>query len=189
MFNTISWQEFLSAITVIAGGYYIVTALLLYGNEITNIFRQKEPKLIATKISADQNDSNESIDLMGGIKYESEVNVPHENVVESNEVSVQQPSAPDEPIESRDFLSDAFEELKNEIRIIADGLSSESKDESTLLFKSLVLRYPQLVQTQYEEKIIQFINDLIKEKQAFHLTPNEIKSWLSEAEISTDNHQ
>ena len=166
-----------------------MTALLLYGNEITNIFKQKESKLIATEISADQTDSTESIDLMGGIKYESEVNVPHENVVESNEVSVQEPSEQEEPIESRDLLSDAFEDLKNEIRIVAEGLSCENKDESTLLFKALLSRYPQLVQTQYENKIIQFINDLTKEKADLQITPSEIKSWWGEVEISTDNHQ
>ena len=102
MFNTISWQEFLSAITVVAGGYYIVTALLVYGSEIKNIFKQKESNLIAAEIVGDQNGSNESNDLMGGIKYESEVNVPHENIVESSEIKVKQSGEPEEAIVSKD---------------------------------------------------------------------------------------
>ena len=39
MFNSISWQEFLSAVALIGGGYYAITALLLYGSEITTIYR------------------------------------------------------------------------------------------------------------------------------------------------------
>src|SRR5438045_3708029 len=100
MFNSISWQEFLSAITVIAGGYYIVTALLLYSSEITNIFNQKEPKQITPEINEDQNESNKIIDdLMGGIKFDRETNVPHENIVRSDEINAQPLREAEEPIQ------------------------------------------------------------------------------------------
>src|SRR5258706_4203918 len=188
MFNTISWQEFLSAITVIAGGYYIVTALLLYGTEIKNIFKQKEPKLIAAEMSGDQNDSNESNDLMGRIKYETEVNVPHESVVESDEINITQLNESEEPIESRDTLIDSFKELHNEIEIIAEGLTPDSR-EGLLLFESLLPRYPQLLQTPYEEEIIRLVCKLISEKLSEHLEPNEIKSWWIVSVTSSDNHQ
>jgi len=188
MLNTISWQEFLSAITVIAGGYYIVTAWLLYYGEIKNIFKQKQPKLIAAEISGDQNDSNESNDLMGRIKYETEVNVPHESIVASDEINITQRNDSDEPIDSSDPLLDSFKELRNEIEIIAEGLTPDSR-EGLLLFESLLPRYPQLLQTPYEEEIIHFIRELINEKLSTHLEPNEIKSWWIEAVTSSDNHQ
>src|SRR5258707_9796041 len=89
MFNSISWQEFLSATIVIVGGYYSITALLLYSEEIKSIFKQKEQKNIEANASDDQNDSNESVDLMGSVKYETAVNVPHEKVVGSEEINAQ----------------------------------------------------------------------------------------------------
>jgi len=188
MFNTISWQEFLSTVTVIAGGYYIVTALLLYGSEIKNIFKQKEPKLIAAEISGDQNDSTESNDLMGRIKYEAEVNVPHESIVESDEINITQLNESEEPIQSRDPLIDSFKELQNEIEIIAEGLTPNNR-EGLLLFEPLLLRYPQLLQTPYEEEIIRLVCKLIFEKLSEHSEPNEIKSWWTEVVTSAENHQ
>jgi FtsZ-interacting cell division protein ZipA len=78
MFNSISWQEFLIIIAVAITGYYVITTLLLYSGEITRIFKQKESKQIDSDTHDDQSGSNETNDLMGKIKYETEVNVPRE---------------------------------------------------------------------------------------------------------------
>ena len=100
MFNSISWQEFLTAISLIVGGYYAISTLLLYGAEITSIFKQEKSKSTQPEVSEDQNDSNESNDLMGSVKYETGVNVPHENLIESSELNVQEAKEADEPIDS-----------------------------------------------------------------------------------------
>lgn len=189
MFQSISWQEFLTAIAFIAGGYYALTTLLLYRVEIANIFEQKKSKAVATEISDDQTDSNEVNDLMGGIKFESEVNVPHEISVESDEVNVQVSKEVEDPIEASDPLTEAFGELQNEIKIIAEGLSPECKDESIVLFKSLLSRYPPLAQTEHAEKINHLLSELIKAKCSIQFESNEIKSWWAEVEISSSNHQ
>ena len=102
MFQSISWQEFLTAISLIVGGYYAITTLLLYGAEITSIFKQEKSKSIELKVSEDQNDSSESNDLMGKVKYETQVNVPHENEIESSELNVAQAKEADEPIKAID---------------------------------------------------------------------------------------
>ena len=49
-----------------------------------------------------QNDSNESNDLMGKVKYETGVNAPHENLIVSSELNVQEAMEADEPIKSID---------------------------------------------------------------------------------------
>src|SRR5690606_25696527 len=79
----ISWQEFISTITLLIGGYYVITVLLLYSNEISNIFKQKKTKLTNPKVREHQTDSNESIELMGSVRFtasQSE-NVPREEKV------------------------------------------------------------------------------------------------------------
>jgi len=51
MFNTISWQEFLSTVTVIAGGYYIVYPHFYFtAARSKTSSSKKEPKLIAAEI-------------------------------------------------------------------------------------------------------------------------------------------
>ncbi|QLH32243.1 MAG: hypothetical protein HWD62_07190 [Cyclobacteriaceae bacterium] len=83
MFESISWQEFISTIALLIGGYYVITTLLLYGSEISNIFKQKKLNLTNTHERENQTDSNESIELMGSVKYggrQSE-NVPREEKV------------------------------------------------------------------------------------------------------------
>ncbi len=186
MFNSISWQEFLSIIGLIVGGYYAITTLLLYSEEIKSIFKQKELKSIETIASDDQNDSNESIDLMGTIKYETPVNVPHEKVVESDEINTQPLKEIEEPIDqvtaiSPDVLiTKSVAELLREIKTIVTELSQGSREEIASIYHSLLQRYPQLTGTNYQEEISLFINDSLSTNTTHSFTLDEIKSWWTE---------
>lgn len=177
---------------MIAGGYYIVTALLLYSSEITTIFNQKKSKQIAPEINEDQNESNEIIsDLMGGIRFDHETNVPHENIVESEEINAQPLKEAEESIgQSPNTLPEALlmgtiADLLQGIKTLAVDISNIGKEESTLLFQHLLSRYPQLVQTPYEEAVNLFIYNSLKEQGTDHLELNEIKSWWPQAEINS----
>ena len=194
MFESISWQQFLSAVVLIGGGYYVITTLLLYGSEITTIFKQKERKQSASEINDDQNDSNESIDLMGKIKYDTEVNVPHENLITTEEIQVQTTNEDEEvvvgsPSDQADALIIVtIADLLEEIKTLADVLKDSSKEEAVLFFKAILSCYPQLIGTNYQEALSLFIYDSCKEHCQFDLTPNEIKSWWTEEEgTSTGN--
>jgi hypothetical protein len=186
MFNSISWQEFLSAISVIVGGYYVITALLLYSEEIKSIFSQRQRKAIETDASDDQNDSNESIDLMGTIKYETSVNVPHEKSVESEEINIQPLKEVEEPIDqitaiSPDVLiTKSVAALLREIKTIATELSQGSREEITSIYRSLLQNYPHLIGTNYQEEISLFIKDSLSTNATHSFTLDEIKSWWKE---------
>ena len=181
MFNSISWQEFLTAISLIVGGYYAITTLLLYGAEITSIFKQEKSKSIELKVSEDQNDSSESNDLMGKVKYETQVNVPHENVIESSELNVAQAKEADEPIKSIDpreaMMAGFASVLQEEITTLVSEFSSSAEGEVILVFKSLLSVYPQLVRTSHKDSISLLICDSLKANSAFHPELNEINSW------------
>lgn len=51
--------------------------LLLYSKEITNIFKQKKLNLTNTNVRENQTESNESIELMGSVRYASSQKMFH----------------------------------------------------------------------------------------------------------------
>lgn len=195
MFNSISWQEFLTTIAVAAGGYYVITTLLLYSSEITNIFKQKQPKQIASEATEDQKDSIESNDLMGKVKYETEVNVPREKSVFAEELQVQSSNEDEETVigstskNSDTLIIGTIADILQEIKALTEVVKDSSKEEAVLLFKSLLSRYPQLVGTHYHEAVSLFIYDCCKQQCEFDLEPKEIKSWWPEVENISNGNQ
>ena len=193
MFNSISWQEFLTAISLIVGGYYAITTLLLYGAEITSIFKQKKSNSIDQEVSEDQNDSNESNDLMGKVKYETGVNVPHENVIESSELNVAQAKEAEEPIISIDpreaMMASFATVLQEEIATLVSEFSASPEGEIILVFKSLLSVYPQLVRTPHKDSLSLLICDSLKATSAFHPELSEINSWWPEVVAYSNDNQ
>jgi hypothetical protein len=198
MFNSISWQEFLAAIAVVVIGYYVITTLLLYSGEITYIFKQKESKLIDSATQDDQSGSNERndpSDLMGKIKYETEVNVPREKSVASEELQFQSSNESEEvivPVQSNQtdtLLIGTIADLLQEIKALAEVVSISSKEESVSFFKSLLQRFSKLRGTHYEDAVNVFIYNSCKEQCSFDLQPNEIKSWWIVEEENLKHNQ
>jgi len=194
MFNSISWQDFLIVIVVAISSYYIITSLLLYSGEITHIFKQKESKQIDSDAHDDQSGSNEPNDLMGKIKYETEVNVPREKSVTSEELQFQASNESEEvivPVQSNQtdtLLIGTIADLLQEIKALAEVVSTSSKEESVSFFKSLLQRFSKLRGTHYEDAVNMFIYNSCKEQCSFDLQPNEIKSWwIAEESNSTSN--
>lgn len=167
-------------------GYYVITALLLYSEEIKFIFSQSQPKVIEVDVNDIQTHSNESKNLMGSVKYETQVNVPHENVVESNEINAQPPKEIEDAmdgvtINTPDVLiAKSVAELLREIKTVITELSQGSREEITSIYRSLLKRYPQLIGTNYQDEISLFIHDSFSANTSHGFTPDEIKSWWNE---------
>jgi hypothetical protein len=195
MFNSISWQDFLIVIVIAISSYYIITTLLLYSGEITHIFKQKESKQIDSTTQDDQNGSNEPNDLMGKIKYETEVNVPREKSVTSEELQFQVSNENEEiivPVQSNQtdtLLIGTIADLLQEIKALAEVVSTSSKEESVSFFKSVLQRFSKLRGTHYEDAVNMFIYNSCKEQCSFDLQPNEIKSWWVEEESNSTSNQ
>jgi hypothetical protein len=183
MFNSISWQDFLTAIMIVVGGYYAITTLLLYSTEITSIFKQKQPKQITSEVAEDQKDSIESNDLMGKVKYETEVQVPREKSISVEELQVLSSDEHEEAVttssanHSDTLIIGTIADLLQEIKALAGVVKDSSKEEAVPLFKSLLSRYPQLAGTNYREAVSVFLYDSCKQQCEFDLEPNEINSW------------
>jgi hypothetical protein len=193
MFYSISWQDFFSAITLLVAGYYVITTLLLYSNEIKNIFNQNASKLIDEDVSDEQSDSNESNALIGGIKYESltQVNVSREQISTTEEISFAPLAEADEPIDAtlNNAINRFVSTLLTEIGSLLEVIAKENKVETATFFKALLYNYPQLVATDHQDEISQHIYDALKQTCEFHLELNEVKAWWPVRTPKSDNNQ
>ena len=185
MLESISWQEFISIVAILIGGYYLISVLLFYSAEIGNIFNQKKLNHTLSKPTRDQNDSKESNALMGGVRYESreQQNVPREEQIEADDLVV----AP--LIETEESIAVSFEDspegklvqtvsgLYDEIKSLIEIISSGTREECVTLFQTLLSNYPQLTSTGSQDVINRFIHDQCKKHCEFHFELNEINSW------------
>jgi hypothetical protein len=197
MFESISWQEFISTIALLIGGYYVITLLLLYSSEITNIFKQKKPNLTNANVRENQLDSNQSIELMGSVKYggrQSE-NVPREEKSETESLSVVTAQEPEEPVteaatsEADEAVLKSVSTLLEEINTLTEVVAVGSKAECAELFRTLLSNYPDLFHTTHEPEISAFIYNSCKEHCEFQIELSEVKTWWPQQENSAVNNQ
>src|SRR5262245_12277821 len=101
MFNSISWQDFFDAVTLLVAGYYLIASFIFYRSEISNIFNQTKSKSINDELSDTQNDSNESNSLMGGVRFESltQENVSRDQISVAEEINFAELEEADEAID------------------------------------------------------------------------------------------
>lgn len=194
MLDSISWQEFFATVALIAGGYYVITFLLLYSGEITKIFTQKRSNHSTAELKSNQLDSNELNDLMGGVRYQNreEQNVPREDVRSAEELKFVSSDMDLEVFHAVDLIDEQhqneFQKIIEEINSLVEVISEGNKEESILLFKTLLANYPQLIGTAYQERVSDHIFHACIKACQFHFELDEINSWWTEdVPASEDN--
>jgi hypothetical protein len=194
MLQSISWQEFLTAASLILGIYYTISTLLLYSGEIKSIFKRKKANSIEESIATDQSDSNESNDLMGKVKYMTAVNVPHEKSVDAEEVTIKESdkvelnrlddsedsvtiSIPDSPEAT---LAKAVSELLKQAKSLLAEFPPRDKDEALLAFNPLFSKFPQLVGTNFQDEVSELIHSALSSNTDIQIDLKDIKSWWTD---------
>jgi len=189
MLQSISWQEFFTVISLIVGTYYVISTLLLYDREITSIFNQKKSNATEGSVTVDQSDSNESNDLMGKVKYMTTVNVPHENIVDAEDVEVKEvvkPNEVEEPItistadSPEKTLANAVAELLKQAKSLIKDFPPQDKEEALLVFRPLFSKFPQLIESSFQDEINIFIQNGLACNPDLQFDEDEIKSWWLE---------
>lgn len=183
MFESISWQEYLSVITLLIVGYYLVTTLLLFSNEITNIFKQKQLDFPVGETILYQSESNDTEDLMGKVRYETheQQNVIREEKIEVDQLAFSADEVAEESIQVFDELEDSIKKsiqnIKEEVDALSQIVSGNNKEEVVSLFQSLLSRYAQFIGTHYQKEINQIIYNSHKVQSEFQIELSEINSW------------
>ncbi|MEP2669089.1 MAG: hypothetical protein ABJH04_08845 [Cyclobacteriaceae bacterium] len=195
MFESISWQEYLSTISLLIGGYYLVTTLLLFSSEITNIFKQKQFGTSVGETIQYQNESNGTDDLMGKVRYETlqQQNVPRQEKVEVEQLAFTANEVEEEPIEVFDELEDSrkksIQNITEEVDALTQIISGNNKEEVVSLFQSLLSRYAHFIGTPYQKEINQSIYNSFKAQYEFQIEPGEINLWWPQIMDQSNQHQ
>lgn len=180
MFNFITWELFLTIITVLIGTYYIITSLAFYHAEIRSWLKSfSQPK----QVSLTSREEQSGEDLMGTTVIAHEDHVLRSSFIPTGELITS--GNDEEPeqvhaIKPKDELligsvADLLEEVKTLIQLIAEYRTG--KTESKALFDALFIRYPHLQHTTYPLAISFYIHEAAKGKFSYDITADEIMSW------------
>ena len=187
MFESISWQEFFTTLTIILGGYYAISVLLLFGSEITHFFKSK-PQSVSESEKQYPESTTES-PLMGGVRFErsSHEELPREEVSTAEELQVAS-QEDEEPITSVDLkeesLQSDFASITIEITSLAEIAAQSTKEETATLFKTLLSNYPQFIGTPFQQRVSQLICDSCKEVQTHGFDLKEVNSWWTDLDVN-----
>lgn len=196
MLKSISWQEFITVFAFITSSYYIITLLLLYSAEITNLFKQR--KLSLTNANKEnQTGQMESFDIMGTVKHNAHQSghVLREEKTHAENLTVSKANEPEEPINGTalsnedETVLEAVSTLLGEIHTLIKVAASLSKDECAELFRTLLANYYGLFLTAHQPEITAFIYNSCKGHCAFEVNLSEVKSWWPNPGTASVNNQ
>ena len=191
MFTSITWELFFTAILLIAGGYYGITVLLLYHHEIIHWFKSRSQQ---SRVSTPEHsvESTPSVGIMGGANRDN-ANEPLRTSVKTEEVAIAASDDEPETIHSPTLLAkddlligsvaDLLQEIKTLVQLVAEYKSD--KIESQSLFHALLIRYPHLRDTSYQEAIGLYICEAAKGQFSFDISLKEVSTWWNEENIKT----
>lgn len=187
MFNTITWESFLYAGALFIGGYYVITTLLLYHQEIINWFKPKPLARTTTAPSPDESYADQE-SVMGSVSAEEAWLSKRTAVVESEAIIIAE-AADDEMPETitkageTDLLNSSVSELMQEVKALLNMAAEykSSKAEVAPLFNALFERYPHLKNTTYAHAINKHICEEGKSKFVFEFHTLEVRAWWETA--------
>jgi hypothetical protein len=184
MFTSITWEIFFTTIIMIVGSYYGISVLLLYRREIAQKFKSQAETSFGSSLENSQEVHHPS-DVMGGISKGEYENSPRTSIIESDEIGtvisddqveiIQTPVS----IHKDDLLigsvADLIEEIKTLIQLIVEYKSDRVETQS--LFHALLIKYPHLLDTSYQDAISLYICEAAKNHLSLQLQVDEMKDW------------
>lgn len=185
MFSSISWQEFLLVIFFAVLAYYCLTAIVLFRTEIVSLFRGQ---ISGSMRKDDLSPSDSGSEVMGSIQPDEEP--VNQRISTDTARGIEVLTSEDDPetlaevrqspgVESGAMLigsvADLLQEVKTLVELIAEYRSP--KEEALSLFQTLLLRYPHLRESIYQEPVNLYIYENSKSRFPFSLELDEIRRW------------
>ena len=181
MFKSISWQEFLYAVALLSGGYYVIVVAVFYSRDILN--RLRGIPATSAKVNPAKTQTPKSEKFMGAISTASPKKIPikvstagsDELIIESDPDELNAANRADSP------AAELLDHLENLFLIMAT-----EKIEKVKYFKSIRTLYLQY--THYSEAVRQevnaFVMDYFKTKNSeVIISAEELTTlWLDEKE-------
>jgi len=187
MLTSITWEIFLTTIFGIVSCYYAITSLLLYSGEL-KAWVTGTVKHGVRHSHDDPNPAPASNDIMGHVNRSEIVPELRTSTIAEQDIAINSTDEVQEPIQiprqgpatQTDAIlvgsvADLLEEIKTVTQLINEYKSSKS--EAQEFFHALFLRYPQLLNTSYQQAINLYIIDLTPDQFSFDLSVQEVASW------------
>jgi hypothetical protein len=174
MFESISWQEFLYAVTLLSGGYYLIIGAVFYSKDILNKLRGVSA--ISSKANQGRTPINKSEKFMGAISTASPKKIPikvstagsDELVIESNPEELNAANRADSP------AAELLDHLENLFLIMATEKIQKVKYLKSI--RTLYLQY-----THYNQAVRQEVNAFVID----HFKTNNSEVSISTEELTT----
>ena len=179
MFKSISWQEYLYAIGLIATGYYVIMVVVFYSRDILSKLRGATvPKAKAPQ----QNQGSHKEKFMGAISDAPKKKIPiKQSEAAADELFIN--SDPEELLAAQRIDSPAAE-LYDRLESLFKIMKVEKvKTPSLRSIKTLFTQYPQFRETPIQLEVTGFIHDHFRKNTEAEFTLEEINMlWLDEKE-------
>jgi hypothetical protein len=179
MFKSISWQEFLYAVALLSGGYYLIVVAVFYSRDILNRLRGIPATSVKANLAKAQVNKNEK--FMGAISTASPKKIPikvstvgsDELIIESDKEELSAANRADSP------AAELLDHLENLFMIMATEKIEKAKYIKSI--RTLLLQY-----THYNGIVRQEVNSYVvdyftKQNAEVIFSPEELTTlWLDE---------
>ncbi|ALM50158.1 hypothetical protein AMR72_15400 [Flavobacterium psychrophilum] len=151
MFTTISWGNYLIAVALLSGAWYIYVGLRYYKNELLAFFHSKNKT---------------------GYGNKSPEGTAQENIF------IDQPTTP--PIAINELEDDTFQEVDHLIgrlkKLFSEVQSTTAKEEFTNYLGLLLAEYPLLAQSVFKSQVNEFIlSEMARGNLSFQFTHQQLQ--------------
>ena len=188
MLKSISWYDFISTITFLVGGYYMITALLLYSREVRSMFTQRKP--VKANLAENKRPSDEPGELMGAVRSDLDhtEHIGREVKVETESLQVVAAEEQEEAVtlvgtnDAEETIRRSVGTLLEEINTLKEIVAVGTREECAELFRTLLSNYPDLAASAHEPEITAYIHNVCSEHGQFQIEQNEVNSWWPQAE-------
>ena len=189
MFSTITWEVFLTTVTLLAVSYYAITTLLLYRKEIFQHIKTSRNHSQET-LSTVNNDQPDSHAIIGSTREQdtlsrtSSVNAEEVNVGADDEEEPETIKIFNVASAGKDNLligsvADLLQEVRTIFQLTTDYASEKAECEA--LFRTLLLRYPHVRKTAYRQIISEYICEAGAKQFGFPIQLDEVGTWWEDA--------
>jgi hypothetical protein len=190
MLESISWSDFILALVAAAAVYYTTILLLFYSRDLLQLLRSRNAH---AEQSNPEPLETEEVNLIGDTRTTpltddaEDQRIDESSQIISGEEDVQEDTMWDSDPIVTNPLHRSFSQLVEEVNALAYIITQNSKEEVSLLFETLLSRYPQLAKAHYQASINQFIIEACEQYGQMKLTHADIDGWWAHA-LTSNQH-
>lgn len=182
MFESISWTDFILSLSIGAAVYYAVIVLLYFSSDLRKLIKAEKTNVVQIPSSQRAHGTP----LMGEARAAHLNTETSSHIDESTQImSVSGDHDNDRSWSTTEFVTQplhrSFSQLLEEINALAYIIAQNSKEEISLLFETLLSRYPQLAKPHHKSSINQFIIEACQQHGEMTLSHEDIDAWWSQA--------